>query len=246
MKTKLQFNESRYGHPSLFNEKRWEQERINLILRLVGRGKAVLDVGCGNGEIGRLLLGEGNRLWGIDIAKGALRRANRYFPARFCDLETQAIPFRRKFDVVFAGEIIEHVFDTSGVIQKLAAVLKKNGALVITTPNLASLGRRLLLLIGKNPLTETDVDSLSSAGHLRYFVKENLISLLEKNNFQVVYFGFDRVNFLASGRLKSRWLAKIFPSLGRTLIIKAIKKPILAGSMKRKKKNEYQKEPSFL
>jgi len=39
-------------------------------------------------------------------------------------------------------------------LEKIYKKLKKNGKLIITTPNSASLPRRILLLFGKNPLLE--------------------------------------------------------------------------------------------
>ncbi|MDD5074103.1 MAG: class I SAM-dependent methyltransferase [Candidatus Shapirobacteria bacterium] len=222
MKQKVQFNEQRYRLAFLGSG---DQERVKIILNLIGSNKKVLDVGCGRGEIGYLLKQKNNQVFGVDISPGAVRAARRAgVAAKTIDLEEAKIPFQQKFDVVLAGEIIEHIFDTESFLKKLSGALKDGGDLIITTPNLASLGRRLLLLVGQNPLVETDINpDLNRAGHIRYFVKKTLFTILAKNGFRIVNFYSDIVNFCPSGKINSRFLAKIFPSLGKTLIVWATK-----------------------
>jgi len=222
MKQKVQFNEQRYRLAFLGSG---DQERVKIILDLVGSNKKILDVGCGRGEIGYLLKQKNNQVFGVDISSGAIEAACRAgITAKIIDIEEAKIPFRQKFDVVLAGEIIEHIFDTEAFLKKLSETLKDKGHLIITTPNLASLGRRLLLLVGQNPLVETDINlNLNRAGHIRYFVKKTLFAILENNGFKIVNFYSDVVNFCPSGKINSRFLAKFFPSWGKTLIVWAIK-----------------------
>lgn len=87
---------------------------------------------------------------------------------------------------------------------------------------MASLGRRFLLLCGRSPHIDTNLRN-KSAGHIRYFVKSTLFSLLQDNGFRITYFTSDVVNFDNSHRFFSVGLAKLFPSLGRSLIVKAVK-----------------------
>ena len=55
------------------------------------------------------------------------------------------------FDMVFLGETIEHVYDIAKCFKEIKRVLKPNGYVAITTPNLAAWFNRLLLLFGKCP-----------------------------------------------------------------------------------------------
>src|SRR3989339_802639 len=73
------------------------------------------------------------------------------------------------FDIVIAGEIIEHIFDTDLFLAEIRRVLKSGGKLLISTPNIASLGRRLLLFFGGNPIIELSPNEPDSSGHIRYF-----------------------------------------------------------------------------
>ena len=53
--------------------------------------------------------------------------------------------------MIIASEIIEHIYDTDFFIEELKRILKPNGRIIITTPNMHSAANRLLFLIGKFP-----------------------------------------------------------------------------------------------
>ena len=135
------------------------------------------------------------------------------------------MPFNDKsFDVVVASEIIEHIYDTDKLLQEFNRILKDNGFLVITTPNLASLARRLRLLVGISPQIDIGIineygDDLS-VGHIRYFTFNTLKKLLERNNFEAVLATSDYITF---NKFRSKKLAKILPTLGFSIVIKAQK-----------------------
>lgn len=224
MKNKTKkFNEERYTWSVDLNSLNPAHRiRIGRCVELVGVGKKVLDVGCFEGTISKLFLKRGNEVYGLDISPAAVKKARKKgIKAQTGDVE-EAWPFEDDtFDLVFAGEIIEHVFDTDGFLQEAKRVLKPHGELVLTTPNLASLGRRLLLFGGQNPHIETGMSHKDDdAGHVRYFVKGSLSKLLTRNGFKITRFTSNVVNFTPSGRLSSKFLARIFPTLGSALIVK--------------------------
>ena len=65
------------------------------------------------------------------------------------DLESR-FPYPEEFfDIVHAGEAIEHLYDTDSFVQECRRVLKKGGKLIITTPNTLSLPRRILYFFGR-------------------------------------------------------------------------------------------------
>lgn len=55
------------------------------------------------------------------------------------------------FDIVFAGEVIEHIFDDAKFLKNIYKILKPNGLIVLTTPNLFFSVNRLLFPFGKMP-----------------------------------------------------------------------------------------------
>lgn len=214
-----EFNTERYPESK---ERVSANRRIQKLVTLAGSGKRILDLGCLDGAIGQLLMENGNSVSGIDASKAAIPKAiERGIDARVGDLNKPIDFPDASFDVVVAGEIIEHVHNVDGFLDEIHRVLRPNGSLVLSTPNLASLPRRLLLLFNRNPHIETNFADSSAAGHIRYFVKHSLFDLLISHSFRIERLTSDAVNLSASGKLRLCRLADLFPSLGATLIVRA-------------------------
>lgn len=177
--------------------------KFRQITKLVGKGKQVLDIACGDRTLTKMLE-KHNSVWGIEITDVDLQKDELPFPSDF-------------FNVVVASEIIEHIWDCDRFLREIKSVLKVDGTLIISTPNLASLGRRLLLLTGRNPYVENFLYPYE-AGHVKHFVRKDFKYLLEKNGFKVKQLLSDVIILFNNGVIYSRLFAKIFPQLGRSII----------------------------
>lgn len=194
-------------------------------LRLVE--KNILDIGCYDGTFLSLIKSRENDFFGLDANNWSIEKSlkkgiqvSEYF---FND--TDKIPYRDNFfDLVVAGEIIEHIYDTDFFLEEVRRVLKPEGKLILSTPNIASLGRRLLLLLGRDPLTEISPNEAGSVGHIRYFTFKTLKQILEKHKFRIVSSQSDCINFSRNGGIRSAVLAKLLPTLGASVICLARKK----------------------
>lgn len=217
-----EFNNNRFSSNWLPTQN--ELVRVYKIINFVGRNNRVLDIGCYDGTISKLIEKDNNDVYGCDTSKNAIKLAiQKGIKADYADV-VENLPYQESFfDVVVAGEIIEHIFDTHKFLENIRIILKQKGHLIISTPNLATLGRRILLLIGKNPMIETST-SYSGSGHIRYFVKDSLIQLLKEHDFEIIKLASDVINFDNSGIHYSTRLANIFPTLGKTLILDCIKR----------------------
>lgn len=218
-----QFNSIRYQDDFLINK--IEKIRIEKILNLIGHHKKVLDIGCGDGFISELIAKNENDVVGIEIAENAIRKCKKK-KITVIDADLNSDWYKKinqKFDVIVAGEIIEHIFDTDKFLQNIEKVMKKNGSVIITTPNLASFGRRIYLALGISPLMETTARKLD-AGHIRYFTFKTLEKLLLENGLKIRNYQSDRVNFQSKGIFSSKFLAQIFPKIGRTIIVECVRK----------------------
>jgi 2-polyprenyl-3-methyl-5-hydroxy-6-metoxy-1,4-benzoquinol methylase len=217
-----------------FNELRYSQEfiptlsdktRVSTVINLIGQNKKVLDLGCMHGHIGNLIKLKNNVVYGVETsrfaAKNAKSKLNRVY--NFSLENNWSRKISERFDIVFAGEIIEHIFDTDNFLKNIHNLLKKNGCLILTTPNVASLGRRLLLLLGLSPNLEITSRKYDS-GHIRYFTLATLTMLLEQNGFNVLIKTSNVIQFTNDGKISSRVLARLLPTFGTTLIVKAQKK----------------------
>lgn len=193
----------------------YNSEKFNFILQSVGTNLQVLDIGCNDGLVGAKLMEKNNHIFGIDIVKREVLAAKkRGIEAIVLDIENEELPYKANFfDVVILTDVIEHVFDTDLLLSKIYKVLKPGGKLLITTPNVASLGRRLMLLLGYNPFLEYSTKYIDFAvapvGHIRYYTLSDLARQLDRNKFRKVVVKGDRVNFIL---FSNALAAKILPS----------------------------------
>jgi SAM-dependent methyltransferase len=95
---------------------------------LAGFGR-VLDVGCGDGQISRLLAGAGSRVVGVDPTWNQITVARtRGGGPVYARSEAAALPFAdRTFDAAVACLVFEHIDAVDDAIAELARVLRPDG-----------------------------------------------------------------------------------------------------------------------
>tara|TARA_B100000959_G_scaffold198667_1_gene207800 strand:+ start:7785 stop:8561 length:777 start_codon:yes stop_codon:yes gene_type:complete len=100
-------------------------------------GKTVLDIGAGLGYFTERFLERGAKVTALDIDRQALRfvKENLGVPTIVLDIEHDTLP-EAAFDVIFIGEVIEHVHEPDTAIAAVARALKPDGSIVVTTPAL--------------------------------------------------------------------------------------------------------------
>jgi SAM-dependent methyltransferase len=127
-------------------------ERIELFRRQVGGpGRRVLDLGCRDGALTQAYAG-GNEIVGVDADSEALAEAEKLgIETRWADLD-DALPFdEAAFDVVVAGELLEHLRDPRRVVAEVRRVLRPGGTFVGSVPNAYRLKNRLRFVLGRKP-----------------------------------------------------------------------------------------------
>jgi 2-polyprenyl-3-methyl-5-hydroxy-6-metoxy-1,4-benzoquinol methylase len=136
-----------------------KESRLKKVVKLIDELPTgeMLDIGCSRGLWGSLWRSKGWRVGGLDIDQGSIQAARSVgIDAKFCDLNKDQIPFEDgKFDLIFAGEVIEHLIDTDGFLRELKRCLKKGGKLILTTPNLVSFENRIRVILGSIPSGST-------------------------------------------------------------------------------------------
>jgi methionine biosynthesis protein MetW len=131
----------------------------------------ILDVGCGDGNFSVLLKEacKAREVYGIEISeKGVEMARNNGVKAFQLDIDEEDFPFEDNyFDAIFAGEVIEHLFDPDHFLEEVHRTLKLGGYFVLSTPNLAAIHNRIALLFGYQPYSVM-VSLNNSLGHLRF------------------------------------------------------------------------------
>jgi SAM-dependent methyltransferase len=204
--------------------------RKEFLLREIGRGKRVLDVGCLGGQISRLILERGNEVWGIELNPEAAEVArSRGVRVKVANVE-EGLPFEDSgFDVVNAGQLAPQLYDTRAFFREACRVLKPGGVFLLTTPNLNSLDNRVRVLLGGYPSVVGAYPEDHHGEKIRLFNIAKIRELCERTGFAVER--IEGVSFLderpgltrrvgrAPVAVAGRWL----PSLSKLLLVKARK-----------------------
>lgn len=127
----------------------WALIRANEIraLNQVNFGHPVLDVGCGDGLVAKVILKgrRGKFDFGLDISEREINKAKKIGSYKNCLVgDVYDLPFERNsFQTVFSNSTVEHFKNLNKALSEIHRVLKPGGQLIITVPS-ANLSRYLL------------------------------------------------------------------------------------------------------
>jgi SAM-dependent methyltransferase len=138
--------------------------------------KIILDYGCGVG-INLNMLSEFGKIFYYDKSKLATNYVEKNYKKKKIFKKLSRLTMcKKKFDLVVATDVIEHIKNDEKEIIKLHGLLKKNGHILITVPAFQTL------------FSSKDI----SLKHYRRYDKKKLLNLL-KNHFyeiKIIYFNF--------------------------------------------------------
>lgn len=155
-------------------------------LQLVGRDKRVLELGAASGHVTKALKSRNNSVTAVErdgrfeSALAAVADSVVITDLDWLDLRQKLAG--EKFDVVLAGDVLEHCQSPELVLLQLHDLLATNGYVVISLPNIAHADVRLALLTGKFEYRTT---GLLDQTHLRFFTRDTITSFLDQNDFDV-------------------------------------------------------------
>lgn len=142
-------------------------KRYSLEMIPQGRTLKVLDIGCATGLNSNSIKKFGHKVIGIEYSNVALREySNKGYNCIQANIAVNLPFLENVFDVVFASEVIEHIYDTDLLLEEAYRVLKSGGVIILSTPNSSFWVYKLLFVIGKT------VNDLQHPGHVRFFTKE--------------------------------------------------------------------------
>ena len=160
---------------------------ITKIIRLVGNKKKVLEFGCATGYMSKVLKEQFScDVTGVEINPELAEKAR-----EFCgnivvgDIENLDIPNIFKsvtFDVILFVDVLEHLKDPAEILRKVFILLKDNGYVLASIPNIAHASVIIELIKGDfryRPL------GLLDDTHIHFFTKRSIYELFEKSGFVV-------------------------------------------------------------
>lgn len=115
-------------------------QKAKILLKSSGTTGRLLDVGCGEGFVLAYFAKLGWSVTGVDYSDYGINTFNpgvrTYFEkGDIYDKIDEKIASAEEFDVLWLGNVLEHVLDPVALLTKLKTLLASNGSLVITVPN---------------------------------------------------------------------------------------------------------------
>lgn len=208
---------------------------LGLMKKHAPHARRVLDMGCGAGDMTAKVAGFARELFGVDIDDQRLQEAlKKGIIAVKVDLNSDKLPFQGDyFDLIIMAEIIEHLYNPDHALSEAYRVLRSDGYLLLTTPNLAWWINRLILLIGYQPyLTNVSLkydvgkflrnpfETGCTGQHIRIFTPKALEQLLEIMGFRIVDIKGATLDLLPKPiKYLDKFIASLRPSLAADIIM---------------------------
>jgi len=175
------------------------QVAFDLVLKVIKDKKEVkniLDVGCGFGLLSKELKKTYPKLdlYGIENAKEASQSSQKFLKLLQYNIEDMTLIKRKlksqKFDIIIFSDVLEHLYDPVGVIKSYQSLLKHDGTIVVSVPNIANIFSRIALLFGYFNYSETGVMDKT---HIRFFNRKNLKQLAKESDLKIVSQKYDSI-----------------------------------------------------
>lgn len=162
----------------------YEHARPDVQAMVPIHARIVLDVGCGAGRLGAALRSAGRRVIGIELDPAQAARARACLDEVLVgDVETMALPFRPgTFDCIVCADVLEHLRNPWQFLARCRALLKPDGALVVSIPNIQFIG--VLGELAQGRFTYRPAGILDRT-HLRFFTKTEFDRGLQRAGFAV-------------------------------------------------------------
>jgi SAM-dependent methyltransferase len=123
----------------IYQERR---EFVQMFLRDRPPGR-LFDAGCGDGQFLHLMKQNGWQGKGVDFDAAAIETGRKKYGVDLAVGDFQTVPIEESsFDAVTMSHVIEHVPDPIACLDKCRRLLKPGGRLVVSTPNVRSLGHQ--------------------------------------------------------------------------------------------------------
>ena len=159
------------------------------VVRMVGKGKRVLEIGAGPGSITRVLKEyNGCRVTAIELDEEAIKKLSPYCEHvyRF-DLNDQAWPSvlsnEKKFNVVIAADVLEHLHNPPATLRAVKDILDADGSVVVSLPHVghsAAIG-----CLSQKDFNLQDWGLLDKT-HIQFFDIEKMQRLFNNTGFKII------------------------------------------------------------
>lgn len=168
--------DAEHFNPNVSHEKLLEQ---------IKPGSRILECGCATGYMTRYMRDElGCHVSIVEYDAEAYKIARQYAEDGICAdlMQTEWLDkFQgEQFDYILFADVLEHLYDPQAVLKSAVSLLKEDGAILVSLPNVAHGDVLLNLWRGSWNYTET---GLLDRTHIRFFAEENLDDFFKKLDY---------------------------------------------------------------
>lgn len=159
----------------------------------------ILDIGCGANCVLFKHKLEEDKYYGCDFYDKINVEIDDY---RSINLNEERLTDKykdEKFDIIFCGEVIEHLFSPDNLLDEIKELMHENSILILSTPNLSYYPNRIMLLFGISPFFIENSSKIKlgrrfkmlgqghlTEGHIRVFTYGALRDLLKLKGFKIL------------------------------------------------------------
>ena len=156
------------------------EESLSKIVNMIPDYSIVLDVGCSTGMLGRYLSAKkGCIVDGVDFDSAAVeisRPKYRFTAVKNLESETLTKVFKTEaYDYIVIADVIEHLISPNRLLSELKQLIKPNGTVIFSVPNITHIASSLELLLGNFDYRQ---NGLLDSTHLRFYSYKNLVATL--------------------------------------------------------------------
>ncbi len=163
----------------------FRQERQDIEAIIPEGVTRILDVGCGEGILGKRLLNKGiKEVYGVEIEPTCCRIAETNLTGVICgDIEEIHLPFKEGyFDCIILADVLEHLREPLMVLKKLKKYLSNSGIIVASIPNIRYY--RVIDMLVEGYWRYEDYGILDRT-HLRFFTLKEIEKLFDDADLEI-------------------------------------------------------------
>lgn len=152
----------------------------------------VLDLGCATGNFGEYLHNKRKcTVFGVDFSARQLEiaRQKNAYEKLFCinlnNLTDELDEYKNYFDTIILTDVIEHITETENLFFRIKPLLKENGNIIVSVPNITHQSIKLSILLDEfNYMPCGILDDT----HVKFYTARSATELFNKEQLKIVNF----------------------------------------------------------
>lgn len=164
-----------------------ETTHYGRLLNRVGAKKVVLELGASTGYLSEVMTKQfGCSVYGVEIDPVAAEKARpKCADMKVADLDVSDITTMypdKQFDVALCADVLEHLRNPERTLKQVRKLLKPDGYVIASIPNISHGSIRLALLSGRFPYRSM---GLLDETHVKFFTRQLVEEVFDQSGFQI-------------------------------------------------------------